>query len=82
MKLNIYDRALEVGKFVVDKKTTVRKTASKFNISKSTVHQDLTIRLNKFDPLLYEQVRAVLDENKALRHIRGGEATKQKHLNK
>ena len=58
---------------------TVRAAAKQFGVSKSTVHKDLTERLEKIDPALYQQVRQLLDRNKAERHIRGGMATRRKY---
>ena len=72
-------RAIEVGKYIIDSKATVRKTATKFGVSKSTVHKDVTDRLLHIDPSLAAQARIVLDINKAERHIRGGMATKEKY---
>ena len=71
-------RAIEVGKYIIDSKATVRKTATKF--SKSTVHKDLTERLPQIDHHLADEVRDILDINKSERHIRGGMATRQKYL--
>ena len=59
--------------------TTVRAAAKQFGVSKSTVHKDLTERLEKINPALYQQVRQLLDRNKAERHIRGGMATRRKY---
>ena len=56
-----------------------RGAAKKFGISKSTVHKDVSERLKKINPSLAVQVRIILDENKAERHIRGGMATKLKY---
>ena len=69
-------RAIEVGKYIIDSKATVRKTATKFGVSKSTVHKDLT----QIDHHLADEVRDILDINKSERHIRGGMATRQKYL--
>lgn len=66
--------------YLIENNTTVRSTAGKFGISKSTVHKDVTQRLAEINRPLYEQVREVLDANKAQRHLRGGEATKIKYL--
>ena len=66
----------------VETGATVRSAAQKFGISKSTVHKDLTQRLEKGHPLLYHQVRQVLDRNKQMRHIRGGLATRRKYKGK
>ena len=80
MKDYIEERAIEVASYMIEAKATVRQTAKKFGISKSTVHKDLSERLPGFNRPLYLQVKAVLDENKAERHIRGGIATRQKYL--
>ncbi len=79
MKGYIEERAVELANFIIEKKTTVRAAAKKFGISKSTVHKDVTERLNRVRPELANNVRGVLEENKAERHIRGGEATKAKY---
>ncbi len=71
-------RAIELAEYIVENQTTVRAAAKKFGISKSTVHNDVSERLRKLNPELYNDVRKVLDVNKAERHIRGGMATKQK----
>ena len=75
-------RCVEIGEFINGKKTTVRKTAEYFGLSKSTVHKDATEKLKIIDHELYDRVRTVLDKNKAERHLRGGEATKIKYQNK
>ena len=72
-------RAVEIGEYIVTNKTTVRGAAKVFGISKSTVHTDVTEKLEKINPSLYRQVRTVLDVNKAQRHIRGGLATREKY---
>ncbi len=82
MKSYIEERAVEVAKFIVNTNATVRETAKKFGISKSTVHKDITDRLDTLSPSLAKEVRRVLDINKAERHIRGGMATKEKYLKK
>ena len=68
--------------YIIDSKDTVRGAARKFGISKSTVHKDVTERLEKINPMLAKEVREILDENKAERHIRGGMATKMKYMKK
>ena len=80
MKDYIELRAIEVGRYIIDSQATVRKTATKFGVSKSTVHKDLTERLPQIDHHLAEEVRDILDINKSERHIRGGMATRQKYL--
>ena len=72
-------RAVEFGEYIVKNKATVRSTAGAFGISKSTVHTDVTQKLEQTDPELAQRVREVLDENKAQRHIRGGLATREKY---
>ena len=78
----IEERATSLAQYIIDSKDTVRGAAKKFCISKSTVHKDITERLEKINPRLAGEVREILDENKAERHIRGGMATKMKYLNK
>ena len=80
MKDYIEERAVELGNYIVEKKATVRQTAKKFGISKSTVHKDVTERLAVIHPSLAEQTRKVLEVNKQERHIRGGLATREKYL--
>ena len=75
----IEQRACELAVYIIETGATVRTAAQHFGISKSTVHKDLSQRLPQYNKLLYRQVRYVLDENKAQRHIRGGMATKQKY---
>lgn len=72
------ERARQLGFYIIETKATVRAAAKQFGISKSTVHTDVSKKLEKIDFELYELVRAVLDENKSQRHIRGGDATKRK----
>lgn len=79
--ISIEERAIYLAQYIIDSKDTVRGTAKKFGISKSTVHKDVSERLKKINPNLARQVRIVLDENKAERHIRGGMATKLKYSN-
>ena len=78
-KVYIEERAVELAHYIIDSKDTVRGAAKKFGISKSTVHKDVTERLKKINPSLAEATRKILDENKAERHIRGGEATRLKY---
>ncbi len=79
MKEYIEKRTVLFASYIIDNNATVRDTAKKFDISKSTVHKDVTERLKKINPDLYEDVRNVLNTNKAERHIRGGMATKLKY---
>lgn len=76
----IEERATNLAQYIIDSKDTVRGAAKKFCISKSTVHKDITERLVKINPILAKEVREILDENKAERHIRGGMATKLKYM--
>ena len=78
-KQTIDERAIELAQYIIDTKDTVRGAAKKFGISKSTVHKDVSDRLTKINPLLAHEVRMILDENKAERHIRGGMATRLKY---
>ena len=81
-KKEIEERAINLAQYIIDSKDTVRGAAKKFCISKSTVHKDVTERLAKINPILAKEVREILDENKAERHIRGGTATKLKYMKK
>ena len=81
-KVAIEERAISLARYIIDSKDTVRGAAKKFCISKSTVHKDVTERLTQINPTLAKEVREILDENKAERHIRGGMATKLKYMKK
>ena len=76
---HIDKRTQEIAVYMLETGTTVRAAAARFGISKSTVHKDLTERLEQVDPGLFLRVRALLDRNKAERHLRGGEATRKKY---
>ena len=80
LKTYIEDRAIEIGPYIINCNATVRQTARKFGVSKSTVHKDVSERLIYINPILAGEVRKVLDVNKAERHIRGGMATREKYL--
>ena len=82
MKEYIEERTIEVAQYIIESKATVRAAAKKFVISKSTVHKDITQRLLQINSALAYEVKIVLDENKAERHIRGGEATREKYKTK
>lgn len=73
------ERCTELGRYLLENRSTVRATAQHFGISKSTVHKDLTVTLRKVDYTLYRRVKAILQINKEERHIRGGEATRKKY---
>ena len=77
--ISIEERACKLAHYIIDSKDTVRGAAKKFGISKSTVHMGISKRLLKINYALAQEVRNVLDENKAERHIRGGMATKMKY---
>ena len=77
--ISIEERAIRLAQYIIDSKDTVRGAAKKFGISKSTVHKDVSERLKKINPSLAKEVRIILDENKAERHMRGGMATKLKY---
>ena len=81
-KFYIEARAVDLAHYIIDTGDTVRGAAKKFGISKSTVHKDVSERLKKINPALFLEVRTILDENKAERHIRGGMATKLKYSHK
>lgn len=77
--VSIEDRAINLAQYIIDTGDTVRGAARKFGVSKSTVHKDVSERLIHINQALAIEVRKVLDENKAERHIRGGMATKLKY---
>ena len=79
MRTDIEERACDLALYIIEHRGTVRAAAKKFGVSKSTVHKDLSERLPLYDRALYTQVKAVLEENKAQRHIRGGIATRRKY---
>jgi len=73
------ERAQRLALYIIENRTTVRAAAQRFGVSKSTVHKDLAERLPMFNRTLYRQVKNVLEQNKAERHIRGGIATRKKY---
>ena len=77
MRSHIEERAIVVAKYILEKNTTV--TAKTFGVSKSTIHKDVTERLEEINPTLAKEVKMVLEKNKSERHIRGGMATKLKY---
>ena len=82
MKDYIEERVIELAEYITDKNATVREAAKRYNVSKSTVHKDVTERLHGINKNLFEEVKSVLNKNKEQRHIRGGMATKEKYLKK
>ena len=79
MHEDIERRVCDLAVYIIHNNATVRQAARHYGISKSTVHKDLSERLRSIDRRLYCQARAVLERNKAERHLRGGEATKKKY---
>ena len=79
VRTSIEERACELANYIIENNTTVRAAAKRFGISKSTVHKDVTERLEYIDRTLWHKVRKVLELNKAERHIRGGNATRRKY---
>ncbi len=73
------ERAVAAAEYIIENKATVRSAARRFGVSKSTVHKDVSERLSHISPPLFAEVKAVLEQNKRERHLRGGEATKQKY---
>ncbi|MBQ7825507.1 MAG: sporulation transcriptional regulator SpoIIID [Clostridia bacterium] len=79
MKDDLMERTLCIARHIAEKKATVRSASKAFGLSKSTVHKDMEERLRHLDPVLFREVRRVLKHNKAVRHLRGGEATRRKY---
>ena len=79
MRTDIEERAVRLAEYITENRATVRAAAKKFGVSKSTVHKDITERLEGVSQELYSQVRSLLELNKAERHIRGGMATRRKY---
>lgn len=76
---HIQERACQLAVYMIEHRATVRSAAGQFGVSKSTVHKDLSQRLPRINRALYDQVKAILELNKAQRHIRGGQATREKY---
>ena len=79
MRDDLETRARELAVYLIERRTTIRDAAKHFSVSKSTVHKDLSERLERIDRTLYAQVKEILEQNKAERHIRGGDATRRKY---
>ena len=79
---SIEERCVILAKYLIDNRSTVRAVAKEFGVSKSTVHKDVTQVLKSVDANLYNRVKEILEINKSERHIRGGEATRTKYINK
>ena len=76
------ERCTVLGAYIIEHGATVRQTAQRFGISKSTVHKDVTEVLRQVAPAMYSEVREILEINKQERHLRGGEATRRKYSHK
>ncbi|MBE6644996.1 MAG: stage III sporulation protein D [Ruminococcaceae bacterium] len=74
------ERCEVLAEYVIENRATVRNTAVYFGISKSTVHKDVSVKLKYINPILYTNVKEILDINKSERHLRGGEATRLRYL--
>lgn len=72
-------RACELAVYMIENNATIRAAAKQFGVSKSTVHKDLSERLERANPRLYAEVKVILERNKAERHLRGGIATRRKY---
>ena len=79
MRDNIEQRACDLAVYIIENKSTVRAAAAQFGVSKSTVHKDLSERLEQVNRSLWQQAKKILEQNKAERHIRGGNATRAKY---
>ena len=79
MDKKIVERVINETKYILETKETLRNVAKKFNVSKSTVHKDISERLSIISPDLYSMIRNILDEHIMMRHIKGGESTKEKY---
>lgn len=78
----IIKRVISIANHIINTKDTIRETANKYNISKSTVHKDIQERLKKIDNIKYQSVKQIMDEHIEIRHIKGGESTRQLFLRK
>ena len=79
IRAELEERAIRLAEYMIENGGTVRAAAGRYGVSKSTVHKDLTQRLPDVDPALYRRVKALLEQNKAERHLRGGAATRRKY---
>jgi putative DeoR family transcriptional regulator (stage III sporulation protein D) len=82
LKTYIEERAVEIANYIIEHNATVRQAAKNFGISKSTVHKDVTDRLERVNPQLAAEARKVIEVNKSERHIRGGMATREKYAHR
>ena len=81
MRESIKERVIEIASYIIEHEATVRAAASVYDVSKSTVHSDMTVRLPTLDAGRYKAVKKILDKNREERHVRGGESTRQKYRN-
>ena len=81
MNRDLKERVELIGNYIKTTHSTIRDAASLFGVSKSTAHLDVSKRLKKYNPKLYQQVKIILDQNFEQKHIRGGESTRKKYLN-
>jgi putative DeoR family transcriptional regulator (stage III sporulation protein D) len=81
LRKDIERRTLRTADYILENKATVRQAAKEMNVSRSTVHRDITIRLKEINPFLAKKIRELLNFHKDVRHIRGGNATKEKYMN-
>ena len=79
MRLGLEERCIAMAEYLIWTHATVRGVSRMFGVSKTTVHRELTVRLCEIDKFLANDTRAVLEQNKAERHIRGGLATRLKY---
>lgn len=82
MKKELVERVNACADYVIETKCTIREAAKKFHVSKSTVHKDLQKRLAEINPKKYEKISEIFKLHIEVRHIRGGQSTKEKYLNK
>lgn len=82
MRKNLVDRVNACADYIIETKNTIRQTAKEFHISKSTVHKDIQERLKEINKEKYEQVKEIFESHIKIRHLRGGQSTKEKYLNK
>lgn len=80
MRKNLVDRVNACADYIIETKNTIRQTAKEFNISKSTVHKDIQERLKRINKEKYEQVTEIFESHIKIRHLRGGQSTKEKYL--
>ena len=73
------ERAVKLAEYIIENGSTVRQAAKEFRVSKSTVHKDVASKLEGINAELYKECKKVLELNKSVRHLRGGEATKNKY---